>query len=109
METKGGIYWYSVLAGILKQNFYLLRKVFMNNQLWLQEAKAQIRKIIYSRLTFIPGGGDRVLVCLLLPHRVPAPEAGGGGGGGHLVVELQTKVRNDFTITEKAPTKAFSW
>ena len=26
-----------------------------------------------------------------------------------LVVELQTKVREDFTITEKAPTRAFSW
>ena len=25
------------------------------------------------------------------------------------VVELQTKVREDFTITEKAPTKAFFW
>ena len=24
-------------------------------------------------------------------------------------VELQTKVREDFTITEEAPTKAFSW
>ena len=24
-------------------------------------------------------------------------------------VELQTKVREDFTITEKAPTRAFSW
>ena len=24
-------------------------------------------------------------------------------------VELQTKVREDFTIMEKAPTKAFSW
>ena len=25
------------------------------------------------------------------------------------IVELQTKVRKDFTITEKAPTRAFSW
>ena len=80
----------------------------MDIQLWLQEASAQIRKSIYSRLTFIPGGSDGVLVCLL-PHRVPAPETGGGGGGGHLVVELQTKVRKDFTITEKSPTRAFSW
>ena len=24
-------------------------------------------------------------------------------------VELQTKVREDFTITEKAPSRAFSW
>ena len=28
---------------------------------------------------------------------------------GILKVELQTKVREDFTIAEKAPTKAFSW
>ena len=25
------------------------------------------------------------------------------------LVELQTKVREDFTITEKAPTRAFPW
>ena len=25
------------------------------------------------------------------------------------VVELETKVREDFTITEKAPTRVFSW
>ena len=25
------------------------------------------------------------------------------------VVELETKVRKDFTITEKAPTRALSW
>ena len=31
------------------------------------------------------------------------------GGGGRGQVELQTKVREDFTITEKAPTRAFSW
>ena len=28
---------------------------------------------------------------------------------GILKVELQTKVREDFTIAERAPTKAFSW
>ena len=26
-----------------------------------------------------------------------------------LLIELQTKVREDFTITEKVPTMAFSW
>ena len=55
-----------------------------------------------------------------------APAAAGqpGGGGGVEAapaaarqlalqagqqVELQTNVREDFTITEKAPTRAFSW
>ena len=28
---------------------------------------------------------------------------------GGWTVELQTKVREDFTIMEKAPTRAFSW
>ena len=36
----------------------------------------------------------------------PGPERGGGGGGG---IELKTKVAEDFTITKKAPTRAFSW
>ena len=31
----------------------------------------------------------------------------GFGVGPHLVLELQTKVRKDLIITEKAPTKAF--
>ena len=32
-----------------------------------------------------------------------------GAGRGPLVLELQTKVHEDFTITEKALTRAFSW
>ena len=30
-------------------------------------------------------------------------------GGQLLLLELQTMAREDFTITEKAPTRAFSW
>ena len=28
---------------------------------------------------------------------------------GEFLLQLDTKVREDFTITEKAPTSAFSW
>ena len=33
----------------------------------------------------------------------------GLGVGPHLVLELVTKLREDFTIMEKAPIMAFSW
>ena len=43
-----------------------------------------------------------------------AGPAGSGEGGraaasGWLAVKLQTNLREDFTITKKAPTRAFSW
>ena len=40
------------------------------------------------------------------PASHPLYGAAGGGGAG---LELETKVRKVFTITEKAPTRAFSW
>ena len=53
------------------------------------------------------------------PGHGEAGDRGDGGGrarhhegqdrGGSTQVELQTKVREDFTITKKAPTRAFSW
>ena len=44
----------------------------------------------------VAGGAQGSRAARAVPAAVPAGE-------------LQTKVREDFTITEKAPTRAFSW
>ena len=43
----------------------------------------------------------------LSPHKCAAPTA--QHDTGRCAVELETKARYDFTITEKAPTRVFSW
>ena len=39
----------------------------------------------------------------------PSRRMAGTGDTGDRELELQTKVRGDFKITEKAPIRAFSW
>ena len=42
-------------------------------------------------------------------HQLQAGLGWWGSAGPPCAVELQTNLRKDFTITEKAPTRAFSW
>ena len=41
-------------------------------------------------------------------HVIPTLEPGDQGDRG-IIVELQTNLREDFTIMEKAPARVFSW
>ena len=43
------------------------------------------------------------------PAMSPSRRMAGTGDTGDRELELQTKVRGDFKITEKAPIRAFSW
>ena len=43
------------------------------------------------------------------PAMSPSRRMAGTGDTGDRELELQTKVRRDFKITEKAPIRAFSW
>ena len=47
--------------------------------------------------------GERIIPDIMTPLALFRCAANG------VCLELQTKVRKDFTITEKAPTRAFFW
>ena len=63
------------------------------------------RKQVSGQSSGLQGAGEHLQVAPTHPAR--GWVAGQGAQG--TLLELQTKVREDFTITEKAPTRAFFW
>ena len=72
-------------------------------EVWRQESWSECWAVGQQQTEEREGSNGRMPFAILATHRTPPWHCFGK------IIELEIHVREDFTITEMAPTMAFSW